>query len=55
MASSMTKSVLKLARLSLHIAQASLPAYAHKFSPKRTKQAAPRGTITQMAKRPKGD
>lgn len=38
MASSMTKSALKLARLSLHIAQASLPAYAHKFSPKRYTQ-----------------
>ena len=50
MASSMTKSVLKLARLSLHIAQASLPAYAHKFSPKRTKQAAADyiGTATEV-------
>ena len=38
MASSMTKSALQLARLSLQIAQASLPAYAHKFSPKRYTQ-----------------
>lgn len=38
MASSMTKSALRLARLSLQIAQASLPAYAHKFSPKRYTQ-----------------
>ena len=34
MASSMTKSALTLAWLSLQIAQASRPAYAHKFSPK---------------------
>ena len=38
MAFSMTKSALNLARLSLKIAQASLPAYAHKFSPKRYTQ-----------------
>lgn len=38
MASSMTKSALQLARLSLQIAQASLPVYAHKFSPKRYTQ-----------------
>ena len=31
MAGSMTKSALKLARLSLKVAQARLPAYAHKF------------------------
>lgn len=31
MAGSMTKSALKLARLSLKIAQSSLPAYTHKF------------------------
>ena len=30
----MTKSALKLAQLSLKVAQASLPAYAHKFLPK---------------------
>ena len=38
MASSMTKSALQLARLSLQIAPASLPAYAHKFSPQRYTQ-----------------
>ena len=38
MAGSMTKSALNLARLSLKVAQASLPAYAHKFSPKRYTQ-----------------
>ena len=38
MAGSMTKSELNLARLSLKIAQASLPTYAHKFSPKRYRQ-----------------
>ena len=32
MAGSMTKSALNLARLSLKVTQASLPAYAHKFS-----------------------
>ena len=38
MVGSMTKSALNLARLSLKVAQASLPAYAHKFSPKRYTQ-----------------
>lgn len=38
MASLMIKSAIQLARLSLQIAQASLPAYAHKFSPKRYTQ-----------------
>lgn len=34
----MTPSARTLARLSLYIAQASLPAYAHQFSPKRYTQ-----------------
>ena len=38
MARSMTKSALKLAQLSFQVAQESLPAYAHKFSPKRYTQ-----------------
>ena len=38
MAGSMTKSAVNLARLSLQVAQAHLPAYAHKFSPQRYTQ-----------------
>lgn len=38
MGGSTTRSALKLARLSLKLAQSSLPAYANKFSPRRYTQ-----------------